>query len=327
MRSVQFTQFGEPNTSLSLVDLPMPEPGAGEVLLRLTHRPINPSDLETVRGRYGRLPQLPAVVGMEGMGRIEALGEGVNGFSLGQRVIPLGVRGGTWVEYAVTPANRLVPVPDAVSDQAAAQFLANPVTAWVMLVDELALQEGDWLLQTAAGSALGRLVIQLARIKGYKTVNLVRRQEQVQELLALGADAVLVTDEADVVGKVKALTGGKGVKGVIEAVGGTTGALALSCLRAGGTMIVYGMLSHEPIPLHSGEVLFKGVTVKGYWLTHWLRVENPLKVLQTLGELMNLMAAGQLVPPVEAEYDLADFAAAITHAETPGRSGKVLLTG
>jgi len=327
MRAIQLTQFGEPATVLSLVDVPMPEPGPGEVRLRLTHRPINPSDLETVRGRYGRLPQLPATVGMEAMGRVDALGEGVSGFSVGQRVIPLGVQGGAWAEYALASANRLVPVPDTVSDQTAAQFLANPVTAWVMLVDELALQEGDWLLQTAAGSTLGRLVIQLARLKGYKTVNLVRRRQQVQELLDLGADVVFTTEDEDVVAQVRAVTGGKGVKGAIEAVGGATGALALSCLRAGGTMIVYGMLSHEPIPLHSGEMLFKGVTVKGYWLTHWLRAENPLKVMQTLAGLMTLMAEGHLVPPVEAEYDLAQFQEAITHTESRGRSGKVLLIG
>lgn len=327
MRSIQFNQFGEPNLVLALVELPMPVPGPGEVRLRLTHRPINPSDLEAVRGRYGRLPQLPAIPGLEGMGLVDALGEGVASVAIGQRIIPLGVQGGTWAEYALAPATRLMPVPDRVTDQSAAQFLANPVTAWVMLVDELALQPGDWLLQTAAGSTLGRLVIQLARLKGYKTINLVRRREQVQELLDLGGDVVLATEDEDVVAQVRQATGGKGVNGVIEAVGGTTGALAFSCLRSGGTMIVYGMLSHEPIPLHSGEALFKGLTVKGYWLTHWLRSENPLKVLQVLQELMGLMVTGHLIPPVAAEYDLGQFREAVAHAERRGRSGKVILTG
>lgn len=327
MRALQFSQFGEPAAVLSLTDLPIPEPGPGEVRLRLTHRPINPSDLETIRGRYGRLPKLPAVLGLEATGVIDALGEGVSGFTIGQRVVPLGVRGGTWAEYGIASAMRLLPVAAGVSDQTAAQFLANPVTTWVMLVDELGLKEGDWVLQTAAGSTLGRLVIQLARLKGYKTVNLVRRAEQVQELLGIGGDAAFATDDPDLVAKVRAVTGGKGANGAIEAVGGATGALALSCLRSGGTMIVYGMLSHEPIPLHSGEMLFKGVTVKGYWLTHWLQATNPIRVAQTLGELMQLMAQGHLVPPVEAEYDLAQFAEAIEHTERRGRSGKVILTG
>jgi len=327
MRALQFSQFGEPAQVLSLTDLPLPEPRPGEVRLRLTHRPINPSDLETIRGRYGRLPQLPATPGLEALGVVDALGEGVTGFQVGQRVIPLGIRGGTWTEYGIASAMRLLPVAAGVSDETSAQFLANPVTAWVMLVDELGLKEGDWVLQTAAGSTLGRLVIQLARLKGYKTVNLVRRAEQVQELLDLGGDAAFATDDPDVVAKVRAVTGGKGANGVIEAVGGETGVLALACLRAGGTMIVYGMLSHEPIPLHSGEVLFKGLTVKGYWLTHWLQATNPLRVAQTLGELMQLMAQGHLIPPVEATYPLTQFAEAIEHTESRGRSGKVLLTG
>lgn len=327
MQAIQFNQFGEPAEVLTLVDLPTPEPGPGEVRLRLTHRPINPSDLATVRGRYGRLPKLPATPGLEATGVVDALGEGVNGFTIGQRVIPLGVRGGTWAEYGIAAASRLVPVAEGVTDQTAAQFLANPVTAWVMLIDELGLKEGDWVLQTAAGSTLGRLVIQLAQLKGLKTVNLVRRAEQVPELLELGGDAAFATNDPDLVEKVRTMTGGKGVNGAIEAVGGATGALALSCLKPGGTLIVYGMLSGEPIPLHSGEMLFRGTTVKGYWLTHWLQVTNPIQVAQTFGELMRLMAQGHLVPPVAAEYALAQFAAAITHTETPGRSGKVILTG
>lgn len=327
MHAIQFAQFGEPTTVLSLTDLPIPEPGPGEVRLRLTHRPINPSDLETIRGRYGRLPKLPATPGLEATGVVDALGEGVTGFQVGQRVIPMGLRGGTWAEYGIASGQWLIPVADGVSDETAAQFLGNPVTAWVMLVDELGLKEGDWVLQTAAGSTLGRLVIQLARLKGYKTVNLVRRAEQVQELLDLGGDVAFATDDPDVIAKARAVTGGKGVNGAIEAVGGATGAIALSCLRPGGTMIVYGMLSHEPIPLHSGEMLFRGVTVKGYWLTHWLRATNPLKMAQTLGELMQLMAQGHLIPPVEAVYDLAQFAEAIEQSERRGRSGKIILIG
>nr|MBP8949256.1 zinc-binding dehydrogenase [Promineifilum sp.] len=168
---------------------------------------------------------------------------------------------------------------------------------------------------------------QLAQLRGYRTVNFVRRPEQADELLALGADAVFCTDEADVVGRVRALTDGRGVAGALDAVGGETGALALRCLRSGGTLIVYGLLGGEPLPLHNGEVLFRGLTVRGFWLTHWFQHTPPERVQPALLELMGLMAAGQLVPPVEAAYDLADFRAAVAHAERPGRQGKLLLTG
>lgn len=326
MRTVKFSRFGEPSEVLRVASLPQPQPQPGEVRLRLTHRTVNPSDLLTVSGAYGRLPSLPATPGMEGMGRVDALGDGVTDFQVGQRVIPLGLSG-TWQEYTIADPARMLPVPDEISDQTAAQFVVNPVTAWVMLTEELALQEGDWVLQTAAGSTLGRLVLQIAALKGYKTINFVRRRAQVQELRDLGADAVICTEDDDVVPQVMALTGGKGVKGALDAVGGATGALAASCLRAGGTMIVYGVLSMESTPIHTGEMLFKGTTVRGFWLSYWFRSKPPQEIMPVLVELMQLMAAGHLCPPVEAEYDLADIQEAVSHAQRPGRSGKILLTG
>jgi NADPH:quinone reductase-like Zn-dependent oxidoreductase len=326
MRAIRFHHFGPPAEVLQLDDLPEEAPGPGQVRLRLTHRPINPSDLLTISGHYGRLPRLPAVPGLEGVGRVEALGEGVAGWRAGDRAIPLGA-GGTWRESVTVAAAQLLPVPEAVSDETAAQFVVNPVTAWVMLEEELALRPGDWLAQTAAGSALGRLVIQLAQRRGYHTVNFVRRAEQVAELRDLGADAVFSSDEADLVARVRALTGGRGVAGALDAVGGETGALALRCLRPGGTLLVYGLLGGEPLPIHNGEMLFRGLTVRGFWLSHWFQHTPPQRVQTTLRELMGLMAGGQLAPVVEAAYDLADWRAAVAHAERPGRQGKIVLIG
>lgn len=328
MRGIRFEQFGPPAEVLRLVDLPAPEPGPGQIRLRLTHRPIHPSDLLTVSGEYGSLPRLPATPGFEGVGRVEALGEGTRGLAPGMRVVPLGV-GGTWRESVIADATLLVPVLDAVSDGAAAQFIVNPVTAWVMLEEELKLQPGDWLVQTAAGSTLGRMVIQLGRLRGFRTINLVRRPEQVDELLALGGDAAFATndDAGDIVDRVRELTGGRGAVGAIDAVGGETGALALRAVRPGGTLLIYGMLGRDMLPLHNGEMLFRGLTARGFWLSHWFSKTPPMQVAATLGSLMQLVAEGDLVPPVEAEYDLADFRAAIAHAERPGRQGKVLLTG
>lgn len=326
MRAIRFNRFGPPNEVLRLEEMPVPEPGQGQVRLRLTHRPINPSDLLTISGEYGRLPDLPATPGFEAVGRVEALGEGMTGIALGARVVPLSA-GSTWCESVIADATRLLPVPDAVSDSSAAQFVVNPVTAWLMLEEELKLEPGDWVVQTAAGSTLGRMVIQLGRLRGFRTINLVRRPEQVEELLALGADAVLVTGRDDVAGRTRELTGGRGARGALDAVGGEAGAFALQALQPGGTLLIYGMLGREPLPLHNGEMLFRGLTVRGFWLAHWFRRTPPTQIAATLGTLMGLMAGGDLVPPVEAEYDLADFRAAIDHAERPGRRGKVLLIG
>src|SRR5581483_1066272 len=196
MKSIRFHQFGEPAEVLKIEDVRKPEPGNGEVLLKMLARPINPSDLLTIQGLYGALPQLPATPGFEGVGIIETLGSGVEGFSVGQRVIPLGTPG-TWQEYMIVRAKSMLPVPDPINNETAAQFVVNPVTAWVMVTEDLKVGKGEWLLQTAAGSTLGRIVIQIGKLRGFKTINIVRRREQIDELKQIGANEVICsTDES-----------------------------------------------------------------------------------------------------------------------------------
>jgi NADPH:quinone reductase-like Zn-dependent oxidoreductase len=294
----------------------------------MTHRPINPSDLLSVRGLYPVRPSLPGSPGLEGVGVVDALGAGVSGVTVGQRVISLAGVPGTWAEQMVIPAERALPVPEALGDEVAAQVLVNPLTAWVLLNDELTLADGDWVLQTAAGSTLGRLVIQLARHRRLRTINVVRRRDQVQELLDLGADAVIATDEESLIDRVRALTGGEGVRGAIDAVSGPGAASVAKCLSLGGTMITLGVLGGGTLgPIDVGDLLFKGATIRGFWLSDWFRRKSPEAVAKGLGEVLTLLATQVLDPPVAAEYDLADFRAAIAHAERPGRHGKVLLRG
>jgi NADPH:quinone reductase-like Zn-dependent oxidoreductase len=324
MQSVRFHEFGDPSEVLRVEDVPRPEAAAGQVLVRMRARPINPSDLLTVRGRYGSLPVPPATPGLEGMGEVAEVGEGVTHLRAGQRVIPLGVAG-TWAEYVVAPAAQLIPVPEGVSDQTAAQFVVNPLTAWIMCVEELALKPGEWLLQTAAGSTLGRVVLQIARQRGFKTVNVVRRREQAEELLALGADACVSTDEEDVAERVREIVGKEGVRKAIDAVGGETGAAAFGALGRGGVMLVYGLLSGQPTPVDGGRMIFTTTTLRGFWLGDWMRSATPERQQATVGEMLRSMATHEIVPPVEAEYPLAEVLAAAAHSERPGRSGKVLL--
>ena len=191
-------------------------------------RPINPSDLLTVRGLYGLLPTLPATPGLEGMGAIEAAGANVTHVQTGTRVIPLGVAG-TWQEFLIAPAAQILPVPDVVSDESAAQFVVNPLTAWAM-IEELKIEKGEWLLQTAAGSTLGRIILQLARERGFRTINIVRRREQAEELKRLGADETISTDEVSITERVREITEGRGVRAAIDAVGGKTGGDAACAL-------------------------------------------------------------------------------------------------
>lgn len=326
MKSVKFYEFGNPSDVLRVEDVPQPEPGANQVLIRLRARSINPSDLLTVRGLYGALPKLPATPGLEGMGEVMVVGDGVTHLRPGQRVIPLGVQG-TWQEYILAPGAQLIPVPDAVNDQTAAQFVVNPLTAWIMTIEELAVKPGEWLLQTAAGSTLGRVVLQIARRRGFKTINVVRRREQVEELLTLGADEVICTADEDLVERVKEITGKAGLTKAIDAVGGQTGADVMRALGRNGVLLVYGLLSMQPMPIDGGRMIFTTTTLKGFWLTEWLRTAAPERQHSVTSEMLRAMATNEIVPPVEAQYPLADVLKAVEHAERPGRSGKVLLVG
>lgn len=326
MQSVRFHEFGNPADVLRVEDVAQPEPGTNQVLVRLRARSINPSDLLMVRGIYGALPALPATPGLEGMGEVAAVGEGVKNLRPGQRVIPLGVAG-TWQEYIVAEEKQLIPVPDSVSDHTAAQFVVNPLTAWIMTVEELALKPGEWLLQTAAGSTLGRVVLQIARLRGFKTINVVRRREQAEELRALGADELISTDDEEIVERVKEITGKAGLTKAIDAVGGETGGAIVRALGRGGVMLVYGLLSMKPMEIDSGRMIFTTSTIRGFWLGEWMRSAAPERQQAVTAELLRLMATNEIVPPVEAEYTLADVLTAVEHAERKGRSGKVLLVG
>lgn len=324
MRRIAFDQFGEPSRVLRIEEVADPIPGPGEVVVRMQCRTINPADLLTVRGIYGTRPKLPAVPGYEGVGTVEVLGEGVDGIAVGARVVPLG-NNGTWQDRCVARASSLIPVPKAIDDESAAQLIINPLTALAMVEDVHRVEPGEWLLQTAAGSTLGRLMLQLARRTGFRTINLVRREAQVEEIRALGGDVVATPDAPDLVARIRDATGEKGVVKAIDAVGGDTGAVALSALGPGGSLLVYGMLSGRPIPLDASLLVFRGISVRGFWLTQWFR-RTPAERRQALIErLIGLVQDRSLVPPVAAVFPLADIQAAVAEAERPGRAGKVLL--
>lgn len=321
MKSIVFEQTGKPADILKSTEVPQPEPGPNEVRIKVIASPINPADIMFVQNLYGIRPQLPSGAGFEGVGLVDALGEGVQ-MRTGMRVSFTSI--GTWSEYAIAHQRSLIPVPDAIPDDLAAQLFVNPFTAYAM-VQDTGVKEGDWLMLTAAGSAFGKMVIQLCQMRGIKTIGTVRRDDLNDELKALGLTEVVNVETESLTARVKQITDGTGVSCVLDAVGGHTATEALKCLSRGGTMIVYGLLSLQDPSFNVGLMIFRELTVKGFWLTDWMRRVDSQTRQDVAQQVINLLASGKFQLPVEASYSLDQITEAVEHADRPGRWGKILL--
>lgn len=326
MQAIRFHRFGDPQEVLGIEDVPVPAPGPGQVRVRMRASPINPADLLVVRGQYGRLPTLPATPGFEGVGVVEAAGGGLLGrLRLGRRVAVLNGSGGNWQERVIVAAKHVVPVPDAIPDEQAASFFVNPASALVMTGAILRIPRGAWLLQTAAGSSLGRMVIRLGKVQGFHTVNVVRRRGQAEELLRLGGDAVICTAEESIEERVRNITKGVGVPFALDAVGGATGSAVIRALAPGGRLLVYGTLSGEPLTLDPRVLMTGGRRVEGFWLSNWVKDQGQLTMLRLFRQIRRLLAEGVVASQVAATFPLSAIKEAVRQAETPGREGKILL--
>jgi NADPH:quinone reductase len=328
MRIVQFDSFGEPADVLHLLDAPLPEPAAGEVRVRLTARAIHPSDLQNVRGKYGRPPPLPATPGNDAAGVVDALGPGVTRPAIGTRVaLLLGATGGrgTWREQVCVSAQMVVPTPAALSDAQGGALWVNYLSIVAMVDDVLHLKPGDVLLQTAAGSQLGRAMVEFAKVRELLLVNVVRRAEQAEELRAASVEHVVVLPGEDLAARVRAITGGKGATAAIDSVGGDTGTEVLAALQSGGTSLLFGALDGRPVSVEPGPFLFRELVLQGFWLTRWLQRVPPEKVRAAVGTVLAGAERGDFRPAVDSTYPLAEVKKGVLRAETPGRTGSVVL--
>lgn len=262
MRSAVHATFGKPSDVLELQDSPTPEPGPGQVRIRMTLAAIHNHDLLTVSGDYGYKPPLPAIGGSEATGTIDALGDGVTGVQVGQRIAVSGVHG-AWAEYFIASAASLVPLPDSIDDQTAAQLISMPLSALVLL-EFIGAREGQWVIQNAATGAVAKALAMIAATRGIHVVNIVRRAEAVQELEQLGIDNAVSTADAGWKDKVRALTGGAPIVAAVDGVGGANAGELLDLLGENGTLVSFGAMSGQPLQISGGDLIFKQAVVKGF---------------------------------------------------------------
>jgi len=326
MKAAVFEKFGDPSKVLRVKEVPDPHPGPGQVRVRMILSPMNPSDMMVVEGRYGVLPKLPATPGFEGVGVVDEAGRGLIGrFVKGKRVVVINSEGGNWAELAVIPARQARPVPDDIPDEQAATYFVNPATVLAMARHILAVPKGEWLLQSAAGSTLGRMLINLGKHDGFKTLNVVRRGEAIRELEQLGGDAVVSSSDGPIDEQVLRITGGKGVRYAVDPVGGETGSEVFRSLGENGRLILYGTLSAELITVDPRLVISGPRSVEGFWLGHWMRQRSIPRALLLFREIAALIRVGVLRSEIGRTYPLGEIQAAAQEAATIGRQGKTLL--
>lgn len=323
MRSATYDHFGKPTDVLSLGERPTPEPKANEVRVKTTLASIHNHDLLTIRGKYGFKPELPAIGGSEAVGVIDAVGSEVKGLKVGQRVAAASVQA-TWAEFFTAAEHMVFPIPDDLQDEMAAQLIAMPLSA-LMLIEFLDVQLGQWIIHNAANGAVGKSLAMLAAARGIKTINVVRSADAIHELTDLGIKNNINTDDDDWKDQVRAIIGDTPISAAVDSVGGEDSGDLLSLLGHGGTFAVFGAMSGKPMVLNPTDMIFKQATLKGFWGSKLSQKMSPSNKKRLVNELIERAVAGQLKLPTEAIFDLADILKAVDGKLQKEKKGKVLL--
>ena len=317
-----YQRYGNPADVLNVEKLLWPTPAADEVVVKMCAAPINPADLNQIEGKYPVRSEVPATPGFEGAGIVIELGAGVKSLTSGALVI-LPHNAGTWRDAVAVKAEDLVMVPDGIDAVQAAMLKINPLTAWRLLHDYVDLQKGDWLIQNAANSAAGRDVIQIAHELGYKTVNVVRRAELIEELRTEGGDVVLL-DGDNLREEVKNATGGTAIRLGLNSVGGDSALHLANCLAVGGTLVSFGAMSLQPLKIPTGLLIFKDLRFRGIWINQWYDNATPSERMETFRSIFEMTRRGLLTTKIEKAYPLSEVKAAVAHAAQGKRSGKII---
>jgi len=323
MKQAMLERYGPPEEVVRCVEVPdVGKPAAGEVVFDVLAFPINPADVSMCKGSYRLRPTLPATPGAECIGRVTEVGAGVSHVRPGDLVITL--QRENWAQQRRVNGDDVIPVPPGIEVHQGAMLRINPPTALLLLSDVVDLRPGDWVIQNVANSAVGRLVIRLARARGVKTMNVVRRQSLFGELTALGADACAV-DGPDLGETVKTLTGGGPIRLGLDAVSGRATARLSSCVGEGGVVCNYGSMSGEDPVMARSALIAGGQTLVGFILGRALATRSLPQIRAIYADLGQQVLNGTLSAPVEKIYPIEEIKAALTHAQRGERSGKILV--
>lgn len=326
VKSLFYKEYGEPVNVLHVTTQPVNQPDSNQVSVRWLLAPVNPADINTIQGKYPSKPPLPATPGNEGVGEVVAVGSNVKNLNIGDRVIPNGVNLGTWRTLANYSPNELMKIPKEVGTVEASMLNVNPCTAYRMLKDFVALKPGDTVIQNGGNSAVGQIVIQLCRIWNYKSVSVVRDRPNIQELKdhlkSLGADEILTEED---VRKTQIFKSKKlpSPKLALNCICGQNALEVLRHLGHGGIMVTYGGMSREPLTVPTSALIFKDISLKGFWMTAWTKanMDSP-KRQEMFKELGTLFKEKKLKAPPHKLIPFCQYEEAVINAlSADGRTG------
>jgi len=322
MKKIEISDYGAPEAVAHCIEAPdVGPPGAGEIVFDVLAFPINPADLSFCRGSYRLRPTLPATPGAECVGRVTAVGAGVSALKPGDIVINM--QRENWTQRRRIAASDAIPVPAGLDLKQAAMLRINPATAQLLLEDHVALHPGDWVIQNVANSAVGRHLIVIARARGWRTINVVRRDDVAGELKALGADAV-INDGPDLAARARDAAGGAAIRLGIDAVWGEACKRIADCVADGGVVVTYGSMSGAD-PVISRAALGRGIRLCSFMLGDGLAKRSPEAVRTLYADLAVKLRDGALQAPLDATYPIDEIKTALAHAQRGGRHGKVLV--
>ena len=324
MKQVLIESYGTPWDVARCAEVPdVGDPALDEVVFDVLAFPINPADMGFCRGSYRLKPPLPATPGAECVGRVTAVGSAVTHVKKGDLVINL--QRENWTQRRRVKGDDAIPLPAGIDLRQAAMVRINPPTAQLMLSDFVDLAAGDWVIQNVANSAVGRLLIVLAKQRGLRTVNVVRRADLADELKALGADIVIV-DGDDLPARVAKATGDANIKLGVEAIGGTATGRIVASVGTDGTVVHYGSMSGEDPKVGRTNFIYRGVRLTGFMLGRGLAKRSPEKIRAIYADLAGQVMAGKLGAPVDTVYPIDKIKEALAHADKGGRNGKILVS-
>jgi trans-2-enoyl-CoA reductase len=323
MQQVQITAYGAPEDVAQCVEAPdVGMPAAGEIVFDVLAFPINPADLSMCRGNYRLRPPLPATPGAECVGRVTAIGAGVTSVRPGDLVINM--QRENWTQRRRVAAADAIPIPAGLDLKQAAMLRINPPTAQLLLEDHVALQPGDWVVQNVANSAVGRHVIVIAKSRGWRTINVVRRDDVAAELRALGADVVL-EDGPDLAERARGAAGNGAIRLGIDAISGDATKRIADCVADDGVVASYGSMSGDDPVMSRAAMSFRAVSLTGFNLGRGLAKRTPEAVRALYADLAGKLRDGTLKAPIDSTYPIEEIKTALAHAQRGSRHGKILV--